>query len=247
MLDRIATSYDRISQFTADASHELRTPIARVRSTAELLLMGPGDQGRIERGLSDILAESDYMTSLVRDLLTLARSGLEDGQVQIELFELGESVNAMLPRAVSLAAVRGIHVELIAEEKVLPVRGNQSVIERTLMILIDNAVHYTPPGGNVWITVWSRGRLCGFTVRDNGVGIAQADQRQVFERFYRVDTARTPGDGGTGLGLSIAKSLVELHGGTISLKSEVGQGSSFEVSFPRTDLHHAIVESQMAI
>jgi signal transduction histidine kinase len=247
MLDRIATSYDRISQFTADASHELRTPIARVRSTAELLLMGPDDQGRIERGLSDILVESDYMTDLVRDLLTLARSGLEDGQVQIELFELGESVNAMLPRAMSLAAVRGIHVELITEEKVLPVRGNQSVVERTLMILIDNAVHYTPPGGNVWITVWSREHLCGFTVRDNGVGIAQADQRQVFERFYRVDTVRTPGDGGTGLGLSIAKNLVELHGGTISLKSEVGQGSSFEVSFPRTDLHHPIVESQMAI
>ena len=247
MLDRIAASYDRISQFTADASHELRTPIARVRSTAELLLMGVAGRERIERGLSEILAESDYMTGLVRDLLTLARNGLEEGQAQIELFELGESVNAMLPRAISLASTRGIKVELMAGEKILPLRGNQSVIERTLMILIDNAVHYTAPGGNVWITTWSEESLCGFTVRDNGVGIAEADQKHIFERFYRVDAVRTPGDGGSGLGLSIAKSLVELHGGTIHLSSEIGKGSSFEVSFPRADLRHAVVESQMAI
>jgi signal transduction histidine kinase len=163
----------------------------------------------------------------------------------VELFELGESVNAMLPRAMSLASTRGINLELVIGDEILPLRGNQSVVERTLMILIDNAVHYTPAGGNVWITTWNRENQCGFTVRDNGVGIAEADQKQIFERFYRVDTVRTPRDGGLGLGLSIAKSLVELHGGKIHLKSEVGRGSSFEVSFPKTNLHSSIVEPQM--
>lgn len=245
MLDRIAASYDRISQFTADASHELRTPIARVYSTAELLLMGLGDPQRVERGLSDILAESDYMSRLVRDLLTLARNGLEDGQVRAELFELGESVNAMLPRAKSLASTRGINLGFVTGKEILPLRGNQSVVERTLMILIDNAVHNTPAGGSVWITTWSGEKQCGFTVRDNGVGIAEADQKRIFERFYRVDTARTPRDGGSGLGLSIAKSLVELHGGKIHLKSEIGKGSSFEVSFPKANLHSSVLEPQM--
>ncbi|GGG83692.1 sensor histidine kinase [Edaphobacter dinghuensis] len=242
MLDRIAASYDRISQFTADASHELRTPIARVRSTAELLLMSVADPVRVQSGLADILSESDFMTRMIRDLLTLARNGLEEGRVSMELFELGESAKAMLPRARSLASTRGITVELITEEDILPVRGNQSIVERTLMILVDNAVHYTPSGGRVWISTWSAENLCGFTVRDNGVGIAQADQERIFERFYRVDTVRTPRDGGSGLGLSIAKSLVELHGGKIHLSSEVGSGSSFEVYFPRADLRRVVTD-----
>jgi signal transduction histidine kinase len=247
MLDRIAASYDRISQFTADASHELRTPIARVRSTAELLLMDTRNHRRTEQGLTDILSESDYMACLVRDLLTLARNGLEDGQDQLELFELGESVNAMLPRAVSLAETHGISLQRTGDEEVLPLRGNQSVVERTLMILVDNAIHYTPSGGNVWISTWSDENHCGFTVRDNGIGIAESDQQQIFERFYRVDTARTPGDGSSGLGLSIAKSLVELHGGTIHLKSQIGRGSSFEVSFPRADLERSAMEAQQTL
>lgn len=245
MLDRIAASYERISQFTADASHELRTPIARVHSTAELMMMSVSDPERIERGLADILSESDFMTHMIRDLLTLARNGLEEGHVPIELFELGESAKAMLPRARSLASPRGITVELITEEEILPLRGSQSVVERTLMILVDNAVHYTPPGGKIWISTWSEDDLCGFTVRDNGVGIAHADQERIFERFYRVDTVRTPRDGGSGLGLSIAKSLVELHGGKIRLSSEIGSGSSFRVYFPRADLRHAVTDSRI--
>jgi signal transduction histidine kinase len=110
------------------------------------------------------------------------------------------------------------------------------------MILVDNAVHYTPPGGQVWISTWSAENLCGFTVRDNGVGIAQADQERIFERFYRVDTVRTPREGGSGLGLSIAKSLVELHGGKIHMNSKVGSGSSFEVYFPRANLRNVVAD-----
>jgi signal transduction histidine kinase len=244
MLDRIAASYERIAQFTADASHELRTPVALIRSNTELLLMGPTDAARMERGLSVILSESDYMTRLIADLLTLARTGVEDAQIRMELFELGESVSAILPRARSQAITRGITVEFTPHEQIVPMQGNQGIVERVLMIVVDNAIRYTPAGGKIWITTWLSEQRCGFTVRDTGIGIARADQEHIFERFFRVDAARTPRDGGSGLGLSIAKSLVELHNGTIYVESAIGCGANFEVAFPRADIPCFVDESQ---
>ena len=243
MLDRIATSYERIAQFTADASHELRSPVALIRSNAELLLMGSNLPSRVEQGLGDILAESDYMTRLIADLLTLARIGVEDASVRMELFELGESVSAILGRARAQAATRNITVEYIPHDQVVPMRGNQGIVERILMIFLDNAVRYTPPGGKIWITTWVSDQRCGFIVRDTGIGIAPADHERIFERFFRVDTARTPRDGGSGLGLSIAKSLIELHGGTVHIESEIGHGASFEIAFWRADVQNVPSEA----
>jgi signal transduction histidine kinase len=243
MLDRIATSYERIAQFTADASHELRTPVALIRSNAELLLMGLNNRARIERGLADILAESDYMTRLIADLLTLARAGIDDASIYMELFELDESVNAILARSRAQAAMRNISVDYIPHGQVVPIRGNQGLVEQILMIFIDNAVRYTPPGGKIWITTWVSEDRCGFIVRDTGIGIAPDHHERIFERFFRVDTVRTPRDGGSGLGLSIARSLIELHGGTVRIESRIGEGASFEVGFWRADVEHAIPES----
>jgi signal transduction histidine kinase len=244
MLDRIATSYERIAQFTADASHELRTPVALIRSNAELLLMEPGYSPRVERGLSDILAESTYMTRLIGDLLTLARSGGEDSSIPMELLELNESVRTILDRARSLAATRNISLKYVPHDQVVPLQGNQNMIERILMILVDNAVRYTPSGGSVWIETWVTAERCGFLIRDTGIGIAQVDHERIFERFFRVDTARTPRDGGSGLGLSIAKSLVGLHGGTVHVESEMGGGASFEVAFARADVRQTVADPQ---
>ena len=236
MLDRIAASYEGIAQFTADASHELRTPVALIRSNAELLLMGANDASRVEQGLLDILHESDAMTRLIADLLTLARSGVEDASINMELFEMDDPVIAILPRARAQAARRQISIYFASEGQIAAVRGNQKIIERILMILIDNAVRYTPPEGNIWITRFVSNETCGFSVRDSGIGISRADQERIFERFFRVDSARTPRDGGSGLGLSIAKSLIELHGGTIRVESDPGHGTCFEVTFPRADI-----------
>ena len=244
MLDRIATSYERIAQFTADASHELRTPVALIRSNAELLLMEPENSSRVERGLLDILAESTYMTRLIGDLLTLARSGDEDGSIPMELLELNESVRAILDRTRALAATRNISLKCVLHDQVVPLRGNQNMIERILMILIDNAVRYTPTGGSVWIETWVTPELCGLLIRDTGIGISRADHERIFERFFRVDLARTPRDGGSGLGLSIAKSLAGLHGGTIRVESELGAGASFEVAFTRADVQQTVAEPQ---
>ncbi len=172
MLDRIATAYESIAQFTADASHELRTPVALIRSNAELLLMEPDNLPRVERGLSDILAESTYMTRLIGDLLTLARSGTEDTSIPMELLELNDSVRAIVDRAKAQAATRDITLEYIPHGHVVPLRGNQSMIERVLMILIDNAVRYSSPRGKIWVETWVSAEQCGFVVRDNGIGIA---------------------------------------------------------------------------
>jgi heavy metal sensor kinase len=240
MLDRIATSYERIAQFTGDASHELRTPVALIRSNAELLLMRPDNHPRVQQGLSDIVSESSYMTRLIADLLTLARSGNEDLATPMELLELNDVVREILERAQSLAATRNIAIDYIPHSQVVPLKGNQSMIERILMILIDNAVRYTPRAGRIWIETWVTSEYCGFIVRDTGIGIAAIDQERIFERFFRVDTARTPRDGGYGLGLSIAKSLIEFHGGTVYVESEIDKGSSFRVSFDRADVSQSI-------
>jgi signal transduction histidine kinase len=244
MLDRIAASYERIAQFTADASHELRTPVALIRSNAELLLMGANDPAQVEQGLMDIVQESDAMTRLIADLLTLARSGVEDASTGTELIELDEPVSAILPRARAQAAMREITVHVISEGQIAALRGNQKIIERVLMILIDNAVRYTPCKGKIWIAKFASHESCGFSVRDSGIGIPPAAQERIFERFYRVDAARTPRDGGSGLGLSIAKSLIELHGGSIRVESELGHGAVFEVTFPRADMLTAEAKAQ---
>jgi signal transduction histidine kinase len=236
MLDRIASSYERIAQFTADASHELRSPVTLIRSNAELLLMGPDISPRVERGLTDILSESTYMTRLIGDLLTLARHGSEDASIPVELLELNEPVRAILDRAQSQGSTRNISLNYVLHDQVVPLRGNQSLIERILMILINNAVRYTPPGGCIWIGTWVTSESCGFTVRDTGIGIAKEDHEHIFERFFRVDQTRTPRAAGYGLGLSIAKSLIEFHGGTVHVDSGIGQGASFRVSFSRADV-----------
>jgi signal transduction histidine kinase len=153
-------------------------------------------------------------------------------------------VRAIVDRAKAQAATRDISLEYISHGHVVPLRGNQHMIERILMILIDNAIRYSPPKGKVWVETWVTAEQCGFVVRDNGIGIAPDDHERIFERFYRVDTARTPRDGGHGLGLSIAKSLIVLHDGTIRVDSEIGRGASFRVGFLRADVSHPALESQ---
>jgi len=162
----------------------------------------------------------------------------------MELLELNDSVRAIVDRAKAQAATRDISLEYISHAHVVPLRGNQNMIERVLMILIDNAVRYSFPKGKIWVETWVTAEQCGFVVRDNGIGIARDDHKRIFERFYRVDTARTPRDGGHGLGLSIAKSLITLHHGIIQVDSEIGRGASFKVAFLRADVSHLAKESQ---
>jgi heavy metal sensor kinase len=236
MFDRIQISYERIAQFTADASHELRTPVAFIRSSAELLLMGRANGITKARGIEDILRESEYMAALIGDLLTLARGDSKDGSLEMELFELTEAVDGILARGMALAAAKNISIEYSQSSQVVAIHGNRNACERILLIFLDNAIRYTPKGGHVTLHTWTSGDSCGFVVSDNGIGIGPENHQRIFERFFRVDTARTPRDGGTGLGLAIARRLVEAHGGTVSVESELGHGARFMVRFPRADV-----------
>jgi signal transduction histidine kinase len=235
MFDRIQISYERIAQFTADASHELRTPVAFIRSSAELLLMGPANDKTKTRGIENILKESEYMAALIGDLLTLARGDSKDGPLEMELFELAEAVDGILARSRALAAAKNISIDYSPSSQVVAIHGNRNACERLLLIFLDNAIRYTPKGGHVALSTWTLGSRCGFIVSDNGIGIAPENHQSIFERFFRVNTARTPRDG-TGLGLAIAKRLIEAHGGTVSVESELGQGARFIVRFPRADV-----------
>ena len=239
MLGRIHASYERIAQFTADASHELRTPVTLIRSNAELLLMEARPESRIARGLSDILQESEYMSQLISDLLTLARADSAATPLTMEIFELAESGDAVVPRARALAASKGVTFQYIPLDHVAPVFGNRSSLERLIMIFTDNAVRYTPSGGSVSLELWSSEDASGFTVSDTGIGLAAEHQQRIFERFYQVATARTPRDGGTGLGLAIALRLLEAHGGRVNIESQLGQGARFHIALPRADMQPA--------
>jgi signal transduction histidine kinase len=186
------------------------------------------------------------MSRLIGDLLTLARSGAADGSIPMEFFDLDDPVDAILPRARAQAPMREVGIETVPSAKVVALFGNLKIVERVLTILIDNAIRYTSHGGMIWISTWADHDRCGFIVRDNGIGIALEDQERIFERFFRVDAARTPRDGGSGLGLSIAKSMMEMHGGTIRVESDLGCGTSFRVEFPRAEIGLPVPESQIA-
>jgi heavy metal sensor kinase len=236
MLDRIASSYDRVAQFTADASHELRTPVTLIRCSSEVMLMQADLSEELRQGLHDILVESSYMGRLIADLLLLARTSVDDASLPMELLELNESTAVLIDRVRGQAAAEGISLEYSMSSELAPIVGHQDMVERILMILVANALRYTLPGGNVHVTVLVTAGQCGLAVEDTGIGIDPIYRDQIFERFFRVDRARTPRDGGSGLGLSIAKALAELHGAAIDVVSELGRGSTFTVRFPRADL-----------
>ena len=235
MLKRLRASYERIAQFTADASHELRTPIAHIRSTTELLLM-KGPPSRISAGLSEILTECDYMAGLISDLLTLARADTNNHPICEELFELAECADAVIPRVQAFAATKNITFLCPKHHRVAPIYGDRNSVQRMMLILLDNAVRYTPKEGAVSLEIWTDEAECGFTVADTGMGLAAEHHQRIFERFYRVDTARTPQDGGSGLGLAIVSGLLEPHKAKVTVESELGRGARFRIAFPRADL-----------
>jgi signal transduction histidine kinase len=234
MLKRIHASYEQIAQFTADASHELRTPIAHIRSSTELMLM-KFPSSRMAAGLSETLAECDYMAELITDLLTLARADASSHPVALEVFELAECADAIAPRVKALAATKHITFLCPRHRRVAPVFSDRTSVQRVMMILLDNAVRYTPNGGVVSLELWTDEEECGFTVADTGIGLAPEHHQRIFERFYRVDKARTPQDGGSGLGLAIVSGLLKAHGARVIVESELGRGARFRIAFSRAE------------
>jgi signal transduction histidine kinase len=232
----IKTAMDSQRSFIADASHELRTPVAVVRTNAELLKrhIGPhtGHTAASDQvALDDILSESDRLGRMVDQMLTLAEADVGQRTVLTAEVSLNELVDQVTRSMRSLAEAREISLNTQLNEDI-SLSGDPSRLREVLTVLLDNAVKYTDAGGRVDVSVRKEHRKAIITVSDNGPGIPSEALPHVFDRFYRVDKARSRDSGGTGLGLAIARHIVDAHGGTIDVESKIREGTVVTVELP---------------
>lgn len=232
-IDELQRSEQMRKEFVANVSHELRTPITSIRSYAETLEDTDGVPPEMQRDfLRVIVKESDRMTKIVQDLLTLSRFDAGSIQFDFENFAFDRSVQDVY-NAVALEAKNHRHsFTLELQPGMPPIRGDRDRIEQVLMNMVSNAIKYTHDGGRIRITAGYGDGKVWASVRDNGVGIPKEAIGRVFDRFYRVDKARSHDNGGTGLGLSIAKEIVVRHDGEIKLESVQGRGTVITVVLP---------------
>jgi len=222
------------TEFVANVTHELRTPLTSIRGFAETLLEGALEEPETAAHFIGIIKrESEHLGSLIEDLLDLSR--IESGKFKmrrekVEIAALVEdTVNRLLPKAQSLS----VSLTTAVPPDLPTLTGDSERLSQVLINLVDNALKYTPAGGHVTVSVRVEEREIAVAVADTGTGIPKADLPRIFERFYRVDKARTRATGGTGLGLSIVKHIIDSHKGTIKAESEVGKGSIFTFTLPR--------------
>jgi two-component system, OmpR family, phosphate regulon sensor histidine kinase PhoR len=219
--------------FVANVSHEFRTPLTAIQGFAETLLAGamddPQNRGRF---LEIILEHSRRLARLTEDLLMLSKMDADRLEFETRRIPIGPFIDSCIETAQPRARDKDLRLSVKLAEKIPDIAGDRRRLTEVLQNLLDNAIQYTPAGGQITVSAGVADSAVVFTVSDTGIGIPQAEQPRIFERFYRVDVARSRQVGGTGLGLAIAKHLVEGHGGRIWVESEIGQGSQFHFSVP---------------
>src|SRR5262249_37774066 len=225
MLGRIETSFRRITQFTADASHDLRTPVAVIRTTAEIALRKNRSEQEYRDALSRILETSVETSGLLENLLTLARADAGAAGLEMHPVDLASHVKKAQERGAILAATKSLSFTSQVPESAVMVRADAIAIDRLLLILVDNAVKYPPPGGHCEIALTASEQEAHIPVKDTGVGIASSELESIFERFPRADKPRSREPAGAGLGLAIARWIPSVHGGSITAESASGNGS----------------------
>lgn len=235
-------AFARQKTFIADASHELRTPLTILRTDAEVLLRGrerldPDDAELLE----DIVLETDRLTGLATNLLELARLDANQLYIEQEVFDLGSITRDVTHRLQTVADTKGVSLAVESSEKVLILADSQ-LFEQVILILLDNAVKYTPRGGSVTALIGVASDQPFLKVSDTGVGIPAEHLPNLGKRFYRVDKARARETGGSGLGLSLAFSIVKAHAGTLELTSPPDQGTTATLSLPAFRLIHLTEE-----
>lgn len=233
-LTPIEEAHEAQSQFTADASHELRTPIAAMQSETEVTLMDPElTLAKATVQLKSNLEELNKLTILTEGLLRLAR--LENNELYQEVVDLDSVVQQALDRTLPLAEKKHILLTSSGVEG-LQVRGDALSLAEAMIIILDNAIKYSPQKTEITIARSQDQRSVTVAIKDQGVGIKATEQQHIFDRFYRADTARSKQQTtGYGLGLAIAKNIVDAHGGRIAVSSKPGQGSTFTIYLP---VHH---------
>lgn len=233
MLDRIESAFLRVSQFTADASHELRTPVSLIRTEAELALRRSRGEAEYQEALRHILLEAERTTALIEQLLSLARADSGRETVNLQPLNWGQMLGSVLGGWRQVAAIRSMELSVNIDGQSVFVMGDESLLRRLADILLDNAFKYTSCPGSVHLRMEQKAQSAVMTVRDSGVGIPEGEQNKIFERFYRVDKARSRAQGGSGLGLAIAQWIVAQHHGSIAVESRPGEGALFRVELPR--------------
>jgi signal transduction histidine kinase len=227
MLDNIEESFLRQQNFVSDASHELKTPIAVIQGYSNLLKRwGTEDKAVLSEGIDSICRESDNMRRIVEQLLLLARIGKMN--MTVTQFDVCEELAALTDDYKLMDATHTFKYE--GEKKII-FSTDINLLKETVRTLIDNAVKYTPAGGTIIVSCkLSDDNEAIISIQDNGIGIAKSDLPLIFDRFFRCDKVRGRESGSSGLGLTIAKSIVEMLGGKITVKSELGKGSMFTIT-----------------
>ncbi len=231
MLDRIEATVSRISRFTADASHELRTPVAIIRFSAENALRRMRSEAEYRAALQRIQRESENMTRLIEDLLFLARADAQEPLSRHAPVELKALLQGACLDLSPIAAQKRIALTQKLPDSPVTVLGDFSALRRMLLILLDNAIKYTPEGGRVSACLEQAGAHAVLRVEDTGIGIPEEAKARLFQRFFRVDPSRNKESGGYGLGLAIAHAIAQQHHASIEVGTKPGGGSIFSVSF----------------
>ncbi|WP_428849287.1 two-component system histidine kinase PnpS [Thermanaeromonas sp.] len=224
------------SEFVANVSHELRTPLTSIRGFVETLLEGALEDENISRRFLTIInSEAQRLQRLIEDLLTLSRLEHEKPEKVVKGASLSRTLNRVLEVVEPLAKEKGVELKVELPPDLPPLKFPENFLEQVLLNLLDNGIKYTPAGGSVTVSAGREGSNIRVEVRDTGIGIPEESLPRIFERFYRVDKARSRELGGTGLGLSIVKHMVESHGGTVGVRSRVGEGSTFYFILPQAE------------
>jgi heavy metal sensor kinase len=232
LLARLDQSFEAMRRFVADASHELRTPIAVIRGEADVALSHDRGAAEYRESLAIVLDESRRLSRLVDDLLNLARADAGRVKLDVHEFYFNELLAECCRSMQTLAAASDITLECRSAGDV-QFRGDEALLRRLVINLLDNAIRYTPPGGKVSAKLEADPAAARVVISDTGAGIPPEAAPHVFERFYRADKARSRQDGGFGLGLSIVKWIAEAHNGTVELTANPAPGTTFTVTLPR--------------
>jgi len=247
MISRLDQSFRQIKQFTTDASHELKTPLTILKGEVEVALRKKRPLHEYEQILESNLEEIDRMSKIVEDLLLLSKADIGEIRLNREDIHLTRFISGLTEQMKILAQPKNIRIEISNHQNEIHVFGDTLRMRELFINLIENGIKYTEAGGSILITLTKetdgslspltpKGKKAAtfakITVADTGIGIAKEDQEKIFNRFFRVDKARSREQGGSGLGLSICKWIVEAHQGEITVESEPGKGSSFIVRLP---------------
>jgi len=231
MMNRLENSFKQVRQFSSDASHELRTPLTVLKGQNELILSKSRKPGEYQEVISSNLEEINYMSKVLEDLFLLSKSDENQVSLDCNQFNLKPLVEEVCKHAEVLAEEKNIQI-IIAFLEAVQVKGDEVRLRQMSWNILQNGIKYTQCGGEVKVSLQNNGKFALMTIQDTGIGIPEEDLGFIFNRFYRVDKARSRDEGGSGLGLSICRQIAEAHKGTIEVESKLGAGTRFKIRIP---------------